>query len=186
MDKNNEFLVKRSKDDDDEMRTIVADIRKNDQRRLEALKSQESSPPPQYETLFPERTPCHQLPLPVPKPESVAGNASQTSDASLSGQVAAKMELGTDYDPSLWYYEPGPNPIPYDMGKKVINPFTDNLRTLQNKGDKAKLKDLSVRKVYGLILLVYLRLDSLFWCPQNEFLTLSFGWFQTLFLKMFL
>ena len=138
------------------MRSVVADIRSwdaADKRRLadKRLTEKAETEPPSYESLFPtsnanDAVPCSQLPPSSSKlTESLQGNESESGSQNSIVTQAAKLDLDRDYDPSMWYYESGPNPIPYDMGRKVTSPFTSSLQTLLSVGDKKKLKEISLR-----------------------------------------
>ena len=114
---------------------------------------------PSYEDLFPN--PLSALPNPTVTP-SLYGNTSEVSDSSIPESGASKIgqiDDGSKYQPSLWYYEPGNNPVTYVMGQKVTNPFTEPLRALQSDGDRKKLKHVVTRN------------DS-----YRKFLNLDFFW----------
>ena len=135
------------------MRTIVDTIRSNDQRH-HAEKAEKAISThllsvgddlPSYESLFPN--PISAKPNPEVTP-SLYGQTSETSDESVPDSLSSKscqMDLGAKYQPSMWYYEPGENPIVYEAGKKVSNPFTAPLRALQTDGDRKKLKGIVTR-----------------------------------------
>ena len=100
---------------------------------------------PTYESLFP--TPIASVPTAIIA-ESLQGNASQASDPSLPDSCASKIgqiDTGDSYEPSLWYYEAGTNPIQYELGQRVSNPFTAPLRALQTDADRKKLKKVVTR-----------------------------------------
>ena len=138
------------------MTSICADIADSQVRLTEYVskkKEEQGSPPPSYQELFP--TALHHAPI-APAPgnfvpintDSVVGNPSETaSQDSIAAACDQKLDLGADYKPSMWYYEAGPNPIPYEIGRKISNPFTDNLRSCQTDGDKKKLKEVVSRIV---------------------------------------
>ena len=100
---------------------------------------------PTYESLFP--TPIASVPSAIIA-ESLQGNASQASDLSFPESCASKIgqiNKGSSYEPSLWYYEAGTNPIQYELGQRVSNPFTAHLRALQTDADRKKLKQVVTR-----------------------------------------
>ena len=135
------------------MKSFVADQRERDQRfyaakaaeAADAEKIAESKTNMDVDMVntMPTSAYDHQFVQPV---SSMVGNASDNgSQESLATACDQKLDLGAAYDPSNWYYEPGPNPVPYEMGRKVMNPFTDKLRQLQSTGDKQKLKQVVTR-----------------------------------------
>ena len=139
------------------MASIVATIRSNDQRaqREKAEAEAESISTklvpageelPSYESLFP--APISAIPNPGVTP-SLYGQTSKVSDDSVSSYASKidQNDVSDQYQPSLWYYEPGPNPIPYEMGQRVSNPYTDSLRALQTDGDRKRLKKIVTRIV---------------------------------------
>ena len=126
------------------MRTIEANQRAIDQREYERrrIAAEAEKKVPLVDTM-PISAYEHQFVQPL----SMAGNTSDSgSQDSLVAAYDNKMDLGLEYDPSNWYYEPGTNPISYQMGQKVMNPFTEPLRRLQSAGDKQKLKQVVTRQ----------------------------------------
>ena len=138
---------------DEELKSFVADERERDQRfyaeraaqsvNAERLADSNKNMDVDMVNTMPTSAYQHQFVQPV---SSTVGNASDTgSQESIATACEKKLDLGTEYDPSNWFYEPGPNPVPYEMGRKVMNPFTDSLRQLQSSGDKQKLKQVVTR-----------------------------------------
>ena len=136
------------------MKSFVADQRERDQRFFaakaaaaadaEKIAESKSNMDVDMVDTMPTSAYDRQFIQPV---SSMVGNASDNgSQESLATVCDRKLDLGAEYDPSNWYYEPGPNPVPYEMGRKVMNPFTDTLRQLQSTGDKQKLKQVVTRK----------------------------------------
>ena len=98
---------------------------------------------PSYEDLFPN--PLSSSPN-VNMTPSLHGNVSEASTNSIpESNKSDQLTSGSKYVPSNWYYEPGNNPIVYELGQKVTNPFTDPLRALQTDGDRKKLKQVVTR-----------------------------------------
>ena len=99
---------------------------------------------PTYESLFPN--PISSTPNENLTP-SLHGNVSEASEISFPESIKVEQPIpGAKYEPSAWYYEPGNNPVVYQLGQKVTNPFTDPLRALQTDGDRKKLKQVVTRK----------------------------------------
>ena len=116
---------------------------KNERKEAENIAEHLDSDLPTYESLFP--APIASAPIIA---ESLQGNASQASESSIPESCSSKigqMDLGNKYEPSLWYYEPGTNPVKYELGQRVSNPFTTPLRALQTDADRKKLKQAVTR-----------------------------------------
>ena len=116
---------------------------KNEREEAEKIAEHLDTDLPTYDSLFP--TPIASAPVIA---ESLQGNASQVSESSIPESCSSKigqMDLGSKYEPSLWYYEPGNNPVTYELGQRVSNPFTAPLRALQSDADRKKLKRVVTR-----------------------------------------
>ena len=138
------------KDSDEEMASIVSTIRENDRRAHEARQIPDrlvaaGDDLPSYESLFP---PAISSEPPKQVTPSLVGQTSEVSEDSIPESSSSKIgqiDPGAKYQPSMWYYEPGENPIRYELGQKVSNPFTEPLRALQTEGDRKKLKQIVTR-----------------------------------------
>ena len=135
------------------MASIVSNIRETSHRdnlaileRSKKLAETTNADPndlPSYESLFPPA--ISTLPNANVTP-SLYGNTSESTEISFPESVPQDAPAVSDkYEPSLWYYEPGTNPVVYELGQKVTNPFTEPLRALQTDGDRKKLKSVVTR-----------------------------------------
>lgn len=166
---------------DEDLREFERITRENDRKFHAAKKAEAEKKKAEAE----KKANLAQLPLPSIssffKPTQAMRTESVAAVASDSGSISSmpmtekneRLDLLSGYDPSLWFYQVGKNPIQFIPGvkegiiidvlyfiimnmnynpkKQVAHPFSNDLKKLLSKGDKEKLREVSLRNIISKI-----------------------------------